>query len=98
MRLSIERELDRLRQLPVPARAAIVLGGYAIAVAVAFGIVMLNSILAGPQGDASDGMKAFGDAILFLLVFAIASVPPTAAAIVFAVLHFGGRRKPGEFL
>lgn len=76
--------IDRLRKLSVRAKVATVVGGYLIAVLVAFGVVALHAALAPTNDDtASSGMHAFGDALLFLLTLAVASVPPTAATVVF---------------
>ena len=66
-----------------PAKVGLVLGGYAVAVLVAFGVVASWSAshAAGAQG--SEGMAPFGEGLLFLAAFAAASVPATAAALFF---------------
>ncbi|MBL8488908.1 MAG: hypothetical protein JNK22_17730 [Rhodocyclaceae bacterium] len=66
------------------ARVGLVLAGYAIALLVAIAAVALHVHLGDPQDRVlSSGMHAFGDAIVFLGVLALASVPATGAA-----LHF----------
>ena len=52
-------------------------GGYVLAFAAAIAAVHF----AGAPQDASDGMAAFGDAILFLGVFCVVAIAPTAYAI-----------------
>jgi hypothetical protein len=54
-----------------------VAGGYVLAFAAAIAAVHF----AGAPQDASEGMGAFGDAILFLGVFCVLSVAPTAYAV-----------------
>lgn len=66
-----------------PAQVAIVLGGYAVAVLIAFGIVASWSASNAATVQGSGGMAAFGDGLLFLAAFAAASVPATAAALYF---------------
>ena len=55
------------------------LGGYAFAFAAATAAVHFF----GAPKDASDGMAAFGDAILFLGVFGVIALAATALAIYF---------------
>ena len=62
----------------------IVLAGYAAAVLVAgaaLGIRLLNT--QGPDAQASAGMYAFGDVLLFLGVFGFAALFPTGLALYF---------------
>lgn len=58
--------------------------GYAVAL-VAASVVLSLYVAAtdGPDRQASGGMYAFGDSILFLGVFGLASIPATAAALFF---------------
>jgi hypothetical protein len=66
------------------AKIGLVLGGYALAAALAAAVVMLHQALAeGGAADASAGMHAFGDALLFLATFALGAVPPTLAGALF---------------
>ena len=64
------------------ARAGWLLTGYLLALLLAVTAVATTRMLAGNPGDAaSSGMAAFGDALIFLAVFAIGSIPPTGAAL-----------------
>jgi hypothetical protein len=65
-----------------PAKAGIVLGGYAAAAFLAFAVVYVWSELR-PDRDTSSGMAAFGDAIFVFGLFAVGSVPATCAALYF---------------
>jgi hypothetical protein len=61
-----------------------VLAGYAVAVlaaGAALEIRLLNT--QGPDAQASAGMYAFGDAMLFLVVFGFAALFPTGLAVYF---------------
>jgi hypothetical protein len=63
-------------------KAALVIGGYAAACLCAVVVVAIHvALTSGPAAQASSGMYAFGDALLFLAVFGVAAVPPTAAAL-----------------
>jgi hypothetical protein len=66
----------------------IVISGYVMAALVAFAAVQLNMAETSgldARNAASSGMSAFGDAVLLLGVFAVASVPATVAAVLFLV-------------
>ena len=66
------------------SKSVIVLSGYAAAVAVAFAVVAVYvASTSRIDRQTYGGMSAFGDAILFLMVFAIAAIPATAAAFFF---------------
>ncbi|MCM8595958.1 hypothetical protein [Accumulibacter sp.] len=66
------------------AKVAVTVAGYALALLVASAVVAVYVLwTSGPDRDASGGMHAFGDGLLFLAVFSIASIPPTAAALFF---------------
>ena len=70
------------------ARAGWVLAGYALALLLAGAVVAGNSLLFGNSKDqASSGMTAFGDVLLFLAVFAAASTLPTCLALFFMRSH-----------
>lgn len=67
-----------------PAKLAVVAAGYAGAFLAALAIVALYvAATSGPDRQASGGMYAFGDSLLFLGVFGVAAVPATAAALFF---------------
>ena len=46
-------------------------------------MVALYAATSGPGRDTHGGMAAFGDCILFLAIFAVASLPVTGAALFF---------------
>jgi hypothetical protein len=46
-------------------------------------VVALYAATSGPGRDTHGGMAAFGDSILFLAIFAVASLPVTGAALFF---------------
>ena len=74
----------RMKTLPALAKAGIVIGGYAVAILLAICAVALHvKLTSGPEGDASSGMYACGDALLFVAVFGIVSTIPTGLAFVF---------------
>jgi hypothetical protein len=65
-------------------KVAIVAGGYLVAFLMASAAVALHSALSGESGaQASGGMSAFGDLILFVAVFGAVAVVPTGAAFIF---------------
>ncbi|MGE3743646.1 MAG: hypothetical protein AB7I59_29580 [Geminicoccaceae bacterium] len=52
--------------------------GYAVAAALGVAAVWLHGVLSRlPEPEATGGMAAFGDLVLFLAVFSVAAVPPT---------------------
>lgn len=58
--------------------------GYVLALAAAAAVVAGHLMLiGGPGNPAYSGMNAFGDSLLFLAVFGVASIPATAAALFF---------------
>lgn len=65
-------------------KIALVLAGYVAAIVVAFAVVYIYILATdNPDRQASSGMYAFGDSLLFLAVLGVASLPATAAALVF---------------
>lgn len=71
-----------------PAKVGIVIGGYAGAVLIAVAVVAVQvALTSGPSGQASSGMFAFGDSVLFLAVLGIAAIPATCAALLFLRPH-----------
>jgi hypothetical protein len=58
--------------------------GYVAAVLIACGVVAIHvATTSGPDAQASSGMYAFGDALLFIAVFGVCSLVPTGAALFF---------------
>lgn len=65
-------------------KTALVVAGYLAAVLVASAAVALHvAATEGPDRQSSQGMHAFGDLSLFLMVFFAAALLPTAAALYF---------------
>jgi hypothetical protein len=63
---------------------AVVLGGYVAAFALACGAVAVRvAATSGPGTDASSGMYAFGDGLVFIAVFGAGAMLPTALAFFF---------------
>jgi hypothetical protein len=76
--------LQRTQTLPAVAKAGIVAGGYFAAILLALGVVSFYiDQTAGPDREASSGMYAFGDSLVFLAVFGAVSTIPTGLALVF---------------
>ena len=74
-------------------KIAIVLGGYCLAIigtAVAFAV--RRKLPQPAEIQASAGMYAFGEAVLFTGLFLVLSLVPTALATYFIVKSFGKRR------
>jgi hypothetical protein len=74
--------LHRMQALPAMAKAGLVLGGYLAAAALAFGAVVVHVGMTVDY-DASSGMYAFGDLLLFIAVFGATSIVPTGLALFF---------------
>jgi hypothetical protein len=67
-----------------PAKVGLVATGYVGAFLVAFAVVAIHvALTSGPDWQASSGMYAFGDSLLFLAVFTLASIPAAGAALFF---------------
>jgi hypothetical protein len=65
-------------------KVAVVAGGYIAAFLMAYATVAIRvANTSGPDAQASSGMYAFGDAVLFVAVFGVAALVPTGAALVF---------------
>lgn len=66
------------------AKAGIVVGAYVAAILLAFGVVFIFiNYNGGPHRDASSGMYAFGDSLLFIAVFGVVSTIPTGLTLAF---------------
>jgi hypothetical protein len=66
------------------AKISLVAGGYLMAVIVAAAAVILRvAFTSDPNAQASSGMYAFGDCLLFAGVFSAAALLPTAAGLYF---------------
>ena len=75
-------------------KVAIVAGGYLLALLMASLSVALHVALASETGaEGSGGMSAFGDLVLFVVVFGVVAAVPTAAGLFFL---FTRRKKSGQ--
>jgi hypothetical protein len=65
-------------------KVGLVAGGYIVCFIMAFAAVAVHAaITASSAGQATGGMYAFGDTILFIAVFGVSALVPTGAALVF---------------
>ena len=65
-------------------KVALVVTGYVVALLVAAGVVAVYVALTdSPDRQASSGMCAFGDGLLFLAVFGVVGAVPTGVALFF---------------
>jgi len=65
-------------------KVGLVVAGYVVAFLVAFAVVAIHvAATSGPDRQVYGAMYGFGDDLLFLAVFGVAAVPPTAAALFF---------------
>jgi hypothetical protein len=90
-----------MSKLSGTAKVGLVIGGYVMACLVACGVVYLwQSMSQGPVAQASSGMYAFGDLVLFLGVAGLLMLFPTGLAVYFLVRWALERRetKPGDSL
>jgi hypothetical protein len=70
-------------------KLGVVIGGYAMACLVASGAVYVNQLLTqNTAAQASAGMYAFGDLLLFIGVFGVLALLPTGLALYFLVRAF----------
>jgi hypothetical protein len=75
-------------------KVAIVAGGYLLAFLMATAAVALHAALTGESGaQASGGMSAFGDLVLFVAVFGAVALVPTGMGLFFLLSK---KRKPNE--
>ena len=67
-----------------PLKVTMVAGGYVAAFLVASAAVAIRiANTSGPDAQAASGMYAFGDAVVFIAVFGVLALVPTAAALYF---------------
>ena len=65
------------------AKVSLVAAGYAgAAIIAAIAVAVQVAVTSGPDRQASAGMHAFGDLLLFIAVFGIVSLLPTGAALI----------------
>ena len=65
------------------SKIGVVLGGYAGAVLVTWGLFYVYVLMRKDAGSGSGGMQAFGDLLLFVGVFCFLALIPTALALYF---------------
>src|SRR5262249_24758338 len=76
----------RLNAMTICVKVAMVVGGYIAAVVVAAAVLAIYvATTSAPDRQASAGMYAFGDMILFVAVLGVALVPPTLLALFFLI-------------
>ena len=74
------------------AKLGLVIGGYMAACLVAGGaLYVYQRLTVGAASQASAGMSAFGDLILFLSVFGVLALLPTGLAVYFLLQKFLAR-------
>lgn len=63
-------------------KVAVLAGGYTAAFLIASSAVLIHiANTSGPDAQASSGMYAFGDALLFVVIFGVCALAPTGAAL-----------------
>ena len=71
------------------AKLGLVIGGYVVACFIASGVVYVWELFTqGPIAQASSGMYAFGDLLLYIGVFGVLAVIPTGLAVYFLFRKF----------
>ncbi|HXD08535.1 MAG TPA: hypothetical protein VN653_00630 [Anaerolineales bacterium] len=71
------------------AKSGLVIGGYVTACLIASAVVYLWELFTqGPIAQASSGMYAFGDLLLFIGVFGVLALIPTGLAVYFLIRKF----------
>lgn len=74
------------------SKAGLVLGGYVLACLIAIGAVYVNGLFTqNAAAQASSGMSAFGDLILFIGVCGVLALIPTGLAVYFLIRKFLAR-------
>ena len=82
--MPVIRDSRAIEKVKRPSKIALLAGGYLLALVVAMAVVRVYiAVTDTPDRQASSGMHAFGDSILFLGVFALASVPATCTGLYF---------------
>jgi hypothetical protein len=75
---------SRLTALSLPAKICIIIIGYVVALLVASAAVGVRmAFTSGPDAQASSGMYAFGDAVVFVGIFGLCALVPTSAGLLF---------------
>jgi len=75
-------------------KPGLVIGGYILACLLAWAAVSINQLFTqNAAAQASAGMSAFGDLILFIVVFSFLMLFPTGLALYFLVRAFLTRKR-----
>ena len=75
--------MNKTWSIPPIVKWAVVIAGYIAAFVIANAAVNARDLQSSPQDQASSGMYAWADMILFLEVFGLAAILPTALALFF---------------
>ena len=71
------------------SKAGLVVGGYILACLIASGVVYINGLFTQTAAaQASAGMFAFGDLLLFIGTFSFLALIPTGLAVYFLIRKF----------
>ena len=74
------------------SKVGLVLGGYILACLIASGVVYVNGLFTqNAAAQASAGMFAFGDLLLFIGTFGFLALIPTGLAVYFLIRKFTTR-------
>jgi hypothetical protein len=78
-----------------PVKLGLLIGGYALACLAASGVVYVNGLFTqGAAAQASAGMYAFGDLLLFVGVCGVLGLFPTGLAVYFLITRSKKRHSP----
>ena len=81
-----------MSELSKVSKVSLVIGGYVLACLIAIGVVYLYELsIPAAASQASSGMYAFGDLILFIGVCGFLALIPTGLAVYFLVRKFLAR-------
>jgi hypothetical protein len=76
------------------AKFGLVIGGYVAACLIASGAVYVNGLFTqNAAAQASAGMFAFGDLVLFIVLLSVLALIPTGLAVYFLVRKFLQRKE-----
>lgn len=78
------------------ARVGVVVAGYVVAAVAATVAVAVHTAHTANDSRGADGMYAFGDLLLFVLVFALVALVPTGIGIYFLVSRRFHRENTGS--
>ena len=83
-----------MSKMSSPAKLGLVIGGYVVACLVASAVVYVWQLFTqNAAAQASAGMYAGGDVLLFISVFGVLALIPTGLAVLFLVRKFLKRKE-----